>query len=399
MSDGYIESNDESSRQLFYKKMVYLATLSNFNYINIVDFGFAEKRLYGRVTRHFEPMILSGMPNTGLKNFSSVSDINAPIQALPFVVDAFEKLKQQFDKCALSGKISKSDTYLSNLKVHKAYTSPRKLYREHFQQIAEGVATNIKNSERKIRNFDEFILKLMPLVETITKEDPFTFPAYVKSKECPINASGLAVEIADLNHENDLEKIMQFVASPNWEFYVNACNSYGFMVDMRNPWRIVADIAGGSTLEYASAYGLNTTDRILNIAYRKAHSRDYFDNFKQSLLELYNISKETAIYENDPCEDGSPRMLRRTPNKYSFENLKNRYSDQYFLEIYFTIRFWEEESHFSEDEKHRIIHECKDLAKFNIPMAIDSFERILNKTLDYSGAINYIMKRQKSLAL
>ena len=149
MSKGYAESNDESSRQLFYKKMVYLSVMSNFNYVNLVDFAFAEKRLYGRVTRHFEPMVLSGLPNTDLKNFTSVGDISSTIQALPFVVDAFEKMKQQFDKCALSGKISTSDPYLSNLKVHKAYVSPSSMYSTYFNEIAEGVEFSISSQIQK----------------------------------------------------------------------------------------------------------------------------------------------------------------------------------------------------------------------------------------------------------
>ena len=398
MSVGYAESNEETSRQLFYKKMVYLAHVGSYRYINLVDFGFAEKRLYGRVTRHFEPMVLSGAPNTGLKNLKSVADSKVPQRALPFVVDAFEKLKQQFDKCATAGQISTSDTYLSSLKVYKAYTSPVKLYTQHIKEVGAGVAFNIQESAPKIINFDQFILKLVPLLETINRDYPFTYAAFVKSTECPINASGLAVEIADLGSDNDLKKIKKFIQSPNWEFYLNACNSYGFMVDMRNPWRLVADIAGGPTLEYASPYGLTTTDHILNIAYEKTSKVKYFEMFKKTLLDLYNLSRERKVYESMPCGNGSPRMRTRTPTQYTMDTLSTRYDDIYFLDLYFRIRFFEEESKFTEDQKTQLMNECKALAVINFELALGSFEKILNKTLDYSGAINYIMKRQELLA-
>ena len=398
MSAGYVESNDESSRELFYKKMIYQARLETYRYVNLVDFGFAEKRLYGRVTRHFEPMVLSRLPGTAVKNFTSVADSKTPSSALPFVVDAFEKLKQQFDKCASSGQISKSDTYLSSLKVYKAYTPPERLYGEHIKEINEGLALNIRESIPKIKNFDQFVLKLMPLLETVNRDYQFTFAAFVKSKECPINASGLAVEIADLDASNDLEKIKKFVMSPNWEFYLNACNSYGFMVDMRNPWRIVADIAGGPTLEESHKYGLKSTDQILDIAYEKAYKRKHFNRFKKTLLDLYNLAKENRVHENMECHGGHIAMRTITPKKYTIESLSTRYDDLYFLDLYFRIRFFEEESKFSDEEKFRLIDNCKDLAAIDFYMGLNSFEKILNKTLDYRGAINYIVKRRKLLA-
>jgi hypothetical protein len=398
MSKGFIESNEETSRELFYKKAVYMSVLSEYNYINLVDFCFAEKQLYGRVNRHFEPIVLSGMPNTKLKNFTSVSDSKMPPSALPFVVDAFEKLKQQFDKCAQDGLISTSDTYLSSLKVYKAHVSAPKQHKEYIDNIAEEIAGSFKGSNPKIRDFDQFILRLVPMLHNFNKTHPLTFPAFVKSRECPMNISGLVVEVADLTSDNDLEKIKKFVQSPNWEFYLNACNSYGFMVDVRNPWRLVADIAGFATLECAKPYYLDTTDRILDVAYSKAYSNRYFEKFKQMLLRLYNLSKDPKIYENVSCDEGSPRMRMVDPRNYTPAELYKIYDDFYFLKLYFKIRFFEEESKFSADEKTQITNQCLQLANIDFDMALNSFERILNKTLDYSGAINYIVKRQELLA-
>ena len=42
---------------------------------------------------------------------------------------------------------------------------------------------------------------------------------------------------ACLDHiERHNEKINAFINSPNWEFYLNACRSHGFMVDQEMPW-------------------------------------------------------------------------------------------------------------------------------------------------------------------
>ena len=397
MSFGYVESNEETSRELFYKRMVYLTTCQGYVYTNLMDFNFAEKQLYGRVTRNFEPMVLSYGPTSQLKNFSSTSESKEPLAALNFVVDAFEKLSQQFDKCALTGKISTTDTFLSSLKVHKAYVNPKKLYDEHLAEVKTGLSSTLKGANPKIRNFDEFILNLIPTLETVSKKIPFTFPAFVKSTFCPINVSGLAVEIADLQADNDFEKIKQFIASPNWEFFVNACNSYGFMVDVKMPWRIVADLAGPAMLEYAGEYRMNTTDLILNVAYEKAHLK-YFGRFKYILLDLYNTIKDLRIYEHEVCENGGFIAKTTTPTNYNLESYFIRYDDLYFLELYCRIRFFEEESQFTDGQKNRLISDCLSLAEMDLIQALNSFEKILNKTLDYSGAINYIIERRRILA-
>jgi len=395
MSIGFIESNEETSRKLFYKKMVYLSTLGSFKYTNLMDFEFAEKRMYGRANRHFEPIIISG--DVELRSLASSADSRSPLSALNFVVDAFEKLSQQFDKCALSGKINTSDTHLSKLKAHKAYQNPRKLYKDHILEISRSLSENIKHASPPAMNFDEFILKLLPMLETICKVEPFTFPGFVKSRVCPINASGLAIEVADLKPDNDLEKIKQFVASPNWEFYLNACNSYGFMVDMHMPWRIVADLAGPSTLEYSSVYGLPTTDHILNVAYKKAH-RNYLSVFKDLMFRVYSESMEDRAYIAHHCSEGKVSPTTIFPVKYTLDKFLRKYDDLYFLELYCNIRFYEEESRFTDGEKLRLINECIDIARLDLNTALDSFERIINKTLDYRGAINYIIRRREILA-
>ena len=66
------------------------------------------------------------------------------------------------------------------------------------------------------------------------------------------------------------------------------------------------------------------------------------------------------------------------------------------------IRFAEEESEFSENERQAIVDSCLDLSKGSykyddlyIQGALNAFERILNKTFDYNGSLSYISKRVK----
>mgnify|MGYP000123578918 CR=1 FL=1 len=59
------------------------------------------------------------------------------------------------------------------------------------------------------------------------------------------------------------------------------------------------------------------------------------------------------------------------------------------------MRFIEEESHFSHSEQQRIISNTIELSNINLMTAIDSFEKILNKTIDYNGSLSYTTHRRR----
>ena len=71
-------------------------------------------------------------------------------------------------------------------------------------------------------------------------------------------------------------------------------------------------------------------------------------------------------------------------------------SEEYFLEIYFKIRFYEEESQYAEEEKNKLTRELINYYRANrLSTTLFMFERILNKTFDYAGSMMYIIKRRK----
>ena len=146
MSILYKESNSESARELFEKKNFYsIDTVSN--YANLVDFEFAEKALYGRVDRFYQPMMVKDY-FLELKRIPSDPNSSQTVYALNFVVDAFEKLKKQFQKKTMRGEISKSEDFLSNLTAHKGYVNPTQAYNQHIQASVRN-----QNSTFSIKNF------------------------------------------------------------------------------------------------------------------------------------------------------------------------------------------------------------------------------------------------------
>jgi len=386
MSDYYAESNTETSRELFEKRTIYNSDAANSveGYTNLVNFNFGEKFLYGRVNKTFVPIERNDF-SLKLDNFNTAQ----PLFAINFVVEAFRALQRHFGRCAASGKIDDGDPYLSTLQVYKAWVDPGALYSSHLQGYSNTMLGAMRAKDVEVRNFRELIVNFEALIEGGAKRFPYTKPAFIKSRFCPINVSGLAVEIADLDAANDDEKINQFINSKNWEFYVQACRTFGFMVDRNVPWRLVADIGSTPMLEFAAKFGFGSTDFILGSGYKFVHI-PYFNNFKYFLLDLYNKARLPSFIDYEECNGVSvPTII--TPATYTIEQLSNIYGDEYFLKLYCKVRFVEEESHFEDYEKEMLIDDTIELFQSNgLAQSLGVFERILNKPFDYRGSLGYI---------
>jgi len=393
MSEFYAESNKENARDLFEKRIIYRSKVSNsIDYPNLVDFNFGEKFLYGRVNRVFVPMILNmgALPLQKIKSAKNLSVVN-------FVADAFNDLKLQFDKALTRGQIDTSDQYLGTLIAYKAWEDSAARYSTYVASYFDSMAGAIRSKNIKIKNFDEFIVEYKTLIKVSGHRLPFTKPAFIKGRVCPISCSGLAIEIADLDAANDVDKVEKFINSKNWEFYVNLCNSYGFMVDRFVPWRIVADIGSATMVKYAARRGFTTTDMILNVGYAPAH-RKYFQDFKYYFLNLYDASKPNPFMETEECEGMTISNLV-TPQTYSIDRFSELYSEEYFLKLYFETRFIEEESSFENFEKEILVDDCLEIYQSGgTANALAVFERILNKPFDYRGSLSYIIEQKETIS-
>ena len=395
LEDVYLKgiNAENTTKDVYNKRLRYKNEIARFGeeYSNLVDFNFAEKHLYGRTNRSFVPIIPSNI-GAELVPLKQSSEAEANFMALDFVEENFTEMVYQFKKAVMSQMIDPSDDYLSELVVYKAYENPEKVYASHLRTYKSAIDSLFKEKEMPITNFDEFVAKLMPFLQKTARKQPFTFPAFVKSTYGSIHSSGLVIEIADLKPAADLDKVLKFTNSRNWAFYLNACRSYGFMVDKFYPWRLVADIASSAMLRKAAQRNLGDTNKILRTAYIPAHRRSY-GNFKNTMLRFYNEVKYPS-YEAVSC-GGSKRVTVKTtkPIDYTPESLSARYNKFYFFRLYCTIRFIEEESHFTPNERNMLINNCMEVFRSNENLGLDTFERILNKTFDYVGSLSYIKKK------
>tara|TARA_Y100000592_G_scaffold75678_1_gene118279 strand:+ start:23585 stop:24775 length:1191 start_codon:yes stop_codon:yes gene_type:complete len=394
MSAFFREKNEESTIELYNKKRIYDNIVKS-DTRTLVNFQFAEKALYGRVDRKYIPIV----PNNyvlELKGFGAEAESTQSARALNFVVDAFTDMRRQFQKKALTNGISPNEQFLSNPAVYKAYASPKQEYNQYIDAYLEAYKQVAKSRKLMFDDFDQFVATIMPFLLKTARKKPFTYPAFVKSTFCPINVSGLVVEIADIDPANDHKKVENFIESPNWDFYLTACGNFGFMVDRNVPYRLVADIASAEMLQYAERYGITSTNQVLNTSYSHAH-KGCISNFRSIFYNMYMRLKRPRYHRLVETDQSGATQVTITPRTYSPEDFANQYSDLYFLRLYCILRFKEEETPFSEARQFQIIDNTLELAQQNMEKAITVFETILNKTFDYNGSLGYIKNTLDSL--
>tara|TARA_R110000824_G_scaffold401458_1_gene612230 strand:+ start:10787 stop:12001 length:1215 start_codon:yes stop_codon:yes gene_type:complete len=398
MSRLYAENNNENTRSLFEKKNAYRFKLISQEQPNIVNFNLGEKYFYGRTNQVFIPIVFRNRDSNPIKlklfDGRFLAEPDSRLGAANFVVDAFNDMAQQFRKCAQTGRIRPNDPFLTDLQIFKAYQDSTSLYAQHQRTYAKVIAEQFVADNIKVKNFDEFVAYLMELMKKSAPRYAFTKTGYIKSRYCPIACSALAIEIADIDVTNDLEKITEFVNSPNWDFYVQTCNSYGFMIDEKIPWRIVADIDSEGMQQYAEKYGIvGGTTEILSFGYEFTHAGYYANRFKYDLYNLYNAVRKKHFRETSVCGNGKLISKMVYPRSYPFDELLYLYSDQYFLDLYFKIRTMEEEAPPAPDKLYRLYQDCHYIsAQSDVFAALETFEQILNKPFDIRGSLSYISK-------
>ncbi|MBL96809.1 MAG: hypothetical protein CMF52_03250 [Legionellales bacterium] len=395
MSRFYRKNNDESTKNLFEKKLIYDLKLMRSNTSTaLVDFTFAEKALYGRVNRLYLPIVVADT-TIPLKNIKSAANPNG-LKAMNFVSDAFDALSKNFQKKAMLNEISNSEEFLTHLKAYKGYVSHTKAYSDHINSYVSAFKKIVKKKNIKFADFEHFVARVFPSIIEATKKQPFTLPAFVKSRLCPIFCSGLAIKVSELKPSDDTVKIKKFVENKNWNFYVNACESYGFTIDKNNPDVLVADIASAEMLKYAEPYGIRTTDSVLSAGYLPAHD-DYLEKFKAILFRMYMDLKVKRYHSETKITPDRTKQVIVRPIDYTYEEFTRIYNDAYFLKLYCKIRFAEEESHFTEQEMLSLIDNTIELSYSGLNRALHSFEIIVNKTFDYRGSLSYHKERVKIL--
>jgi hypothetical protein len=245
----------------------------------------------------------------------------------------------------------------------------------------------------RFSNFEEFLELLIPILKTSCQTARFTYPGFIKSRDCSIMSTGLAIEIADLKYEDDDEKVRKFIKSKNWDFYINTCNSYGFMVDLNTPWRIVADLESDAMKEIALRYGYHGVDSLFRRAYANPNFID-LKNFATTLLALYNSCKVYSYDKFEDCGNGKTHVKKVYPREYTVNEMIRDTGAMRILRLYTYLRLFEEKPELTDAAMDEIVGEVISLTNTQgLPIALTVYlEAIINKEFDKIGSVSYIKK-------
>ena len=230
MSYFYKENNDEKTEELYLKRQIYKGNIIETEYDNLIDFYSAERYLYGRVNYKYVPVVFDPTA-TPFATLSTTNTEQPDLKAAAFVVAAFNKLNEQFDKMLLNGANDGNDPFLAKLEVKKAYQNPHTLYIEYLSQVRESLISIINRDKINFSNMQEFKTIFIDAMKTVSKKMPITYPGFIKSTRCPMNVSGLVIEIADIDYANDEQKILLFKNQSNNIFLIFENFLLSFILD------------------------------------------------------------------------------------------------------------------------------------------------------------------------
>ena len=401
MSHYYAKNNDETIEDLFYKRAFYRKEMQNLNENNIVDFYLGEKMFYGRMDRQERAVFLKTEGHKVLTNVGDSRGGIVPKGVVNFVATNFQLLKNDISKAAKTGKIYSQDKYLTDLKVYRAFESVEKKYAEYRGIYISQLGELLRTQNFLYTNLEEFMPLMMEIFENTLNASPLTLPAFIKSNLNDIMSTGLAIEIADLKYSNDEEKV-DFINGPNWQYFVNACDTYGFMIDATCPWRIVADINSDIMVEASRRLNSASGESIFYLLYEQAFA-ETMGELHSLIAAIYTAGRRKRFFVEEFCDGKVVRKEKRS-KPVSFATVLAEFAPADLLKIYMIIRSYETGIQLSPNEMEQLIEntlEANSSSSSN-KRYVAIFESILSKTFDKKGSFSYYRSvfaklKQKSL--
>ena len=365
----------------------FLKTLSSCeNYFDILDAPY-----YGKTNDRGDIVYVSE------KYLSSLSTKGEdPVYALNFVADAYRDFRKYFLKQINSG-IVRDDALREVINPIKGWQSMHILYANNIELLYYTLINDYLQNSRFgtnafPRNFDEFMNSLKELFAYAGREVKLSRSSFILSRRCPISTSGLVLELAPENNSGKMKtKLNTFFKSKNYDFYIRSLKKFGFMADLNDPSRIIADIGSTAMQGYMDRYGI-TTDNLFDNYYYKAEEYDY-DLVKIYLTQFYNnyvrdypvktvVKKAASVrsrkYTTELIKNISTKsipvpvyritcekMLKEIVRKQSLtsEQIQELYNDTYWIAFYPEMLNYELGSPLNKNKLSKIIKNSQDVHK------------------------------------
>ncbi len=359
-----LATNDLDSFATFYNRINYNenAYPSGSDVPKPIDL-WNEKNFYGKINNNNNSIHLSEKYLKQIK-----TDENQPLFAVNFVVDAFEDLKKQFKLIQDYNKLENKSEFI-NLNAETSWKNLNTSYNSYMNILYLNFSNSFlkeKNRNEKIENFDSFIKILIEFIENITPSYPITKTAFIRSKYCSPEASGLMIQIKNENHSIDENKYLNFIKDPNFELYMKLCRKYGFLIDKNAPWRLIADLNSPAMEVYLKKYNIKNVNELFKNYYYESYKSD-IDNLKVYISQFYNtlVLNEPYIFNyktsiNIKDETIQEKKLRKPIN---LKDLENIYDFRFWNKLYTFIRSKETSINWNQQQFETVVKNASQLEK------------------------------------
>tara|TARA_Y100000592_G_scaffold55707_1_gene87617 strand:- start:5288 stop:6586 length:1299 start_codon:yes stop_codon:yes gene_type:complete len=377
------KNNFKSAKSLWVTRLDYLANAypegNGRGGIQVKDLDFFEQTYYGMIDTRDQSIIPNEDFIVPIDVTSSRAAASAP-RAMDFVVNAFNDLKNLFERACRAQILSKRNSLFAPLQATRAYTPPKKDYEKFLKRVLTRFNSEIipkMYDIKKIITFDDYVKTFINYLSNNPNDHVITLSKWCRSSLSGVLHSGLAIDIAGLSFGDDQPKISSIIDDEMFPFYKNAVLNGGFAMMRNNPGILIADLQSPAMTPYLSN-NLGITD-LTSLFNTKYINTVYIERNILSLLlyRYYNffvitnpMSKELTV-----CNGITTQSYTMRP-QMPLQQMIETYKEDYWMDVQIELKNIEDKTGFSRGKINHIKKKAKNLLK----------------TVDSQRASGYIIK-------
>ena len=325
-------NNQSSSSDVFYKRVLYDALAYAAGQFEagtppgVQDYWKFERLFYGKVDPGFNGV------SVDIGALKQVSAERGNILILAPVAMAFEKFKSYFTLPLRLGKLA-NGTPLSSPVAYKGFANPLNIYQEYAISLIESFNEMLFDDQEyyHILNATDYARHFFKFYFSRSTQRLLSYSSFHLSPLCSPMSSGLSIDIADLNPGDDAAK-MEFISSPNFDFYKQAAINAGFLIDQNIPWRLHYDLKSPVNVE---AFGTGILDYTPYV--REFFVTNFSPSYRQDIEYIKNLLSKgyEEFFNKLPGTDSPCDEKRQPPGDTDFDNL---FGSLYWVEQYASIK-------------------------------------------------------------
>lgn len=375
-----IGKNDLSSRASFMQEKLYhqkaFSNIEFYMYTKPTDFYY-DAPFYGRID---EDSFAISPKKESLVQIKQSEEI---VKCQNFVRDAFNDFYSFWQNAKRNG-ILNEEGILYNLDFIEAYVDPEVIYSEYIQnqnmQFFDFIDS--KGISKKIKDFKSFLKNWILFVDGKISLLPFTYSSFYLSKFSNQRTSGLMIDLSDDDKTDDNKKYNKYINDTNYLFFYNSILNFGFNVDKKIPWRIVANIDSEIMKSYMSNYNISNTKELYNKNYNKIFLND-LEKLKISLTDLYSdyISRDSFFVK--PKIHACSKNGIKVESEIVLRDQKIKNLDEEILRVYLFLKARENNLDWDQTKFNNVYSKTAELYKnLDIDTAMRYAFRSLNVKSD-----------------